>query len=80
MPGGAFADDMVLTTSTNKNMQSCFNMVVVYFNYFGLEMCIDGREKTVYTHNAPHVYSVKINGQALDILPLQSHTSTLGYG
>lgn len=28
-----------------------FNMVVDFFQHFGLEMCVDGREKTVYTHN-----------------------------
>jgi Reverse transcriptase (RNA-dependent DNA polymerase) len=51
IPGSAFADDMVLTSSSNRNMQELFDITTQYFNYFGLEMCIDDRDKTVYTSN-----------------------------
>ena len=53
LPGGAFADDIVLTTSSHKDMQRQFNICLAFFKHFGLEMAIDGRDKTVYTHNNP---------------------------
>ena len=57
IPGGAFADDIVLTAPTNARLQQMFNMCVTYFDFFGLEMAIDGRDKTVYTSNRGHCES-----------------------
>lgn len=52
LPGGAFADDIVLTSSSHTNLQTQFNICLSFFDNFALEMALDSREKTVYTHNA----------------------------
>ena len=49
--GGAYADDIVLTASSHYDMQTMFSMVVDYYDYFGLEISIHQKQKTVYTSN-----------------------------
>ena len=53
IPGGAFADDIVLSSSTHWNLRSQFNICASFFKCFALEMAIDGRDKTIYTHTNP---------------------------
>ena len=53
LPGVAFAYDIVLTSSTHKNLQHQFNTCALFFEHFALEMALDRRDKTVYTHSSP---------------------------
>ena len=53
LPGGAFADDIVLTAGSINNLQQMFNYCDSFFTYYNLDMAIDGRDKTVYTTNKP---------------------------
>ena len=53
--GGAYADDLVLTSNNHTDMQKMFDMVTQYYEFFGLEMSIsDTKDKTAYTHNREH--------------------------
>ena len=47
LPGGAFADNIVLTTSSYLTIQKQFNFCISFCDHFGLDMAIDGRDKTV---------------------------------
>ena len=49
IPGGAYADDMVLHTNTKKQLQSLLDKSVQYFNQIELEISVDRRDKSVYT-------------------------------
>ena len=49
--GGAYADDIVLTANSHYDMQIMFSMVVDYYDFFGLEIGIHQKHKTVYTSN-----------------------------
>ena len=51
IPGGAYADDMVLHTHTKRNLQKLLDYCVDYFQYVGLDISVDGRDKSVYTNN-----------------------------
>ena len=55
IPGGAFADDMVLTAESNTNLQKMMDHVYTHFFHFGLEICTESRDKTVYTSNREDV-------------------------
>ena len=50
IPGGAYADDMVLHSNTRRNLQKMLDMCAEFFNYVGLEISIDGRDKSVSVH------------------------------
>jgi hypothetical protein len=51
IPALAFADDMALTCHSKTNMQKLINTVQKYLWFFGLELAVDGRDKSVYTSN-----------------------------
>ena len=51
IPGGAYADDMVLHANTKRDLQKLLNICSKYFNFIGLELAVDGRDKSVYTNN-----------------------------
>ena len=51
IPGGVYADDMVLHTNTKRDLQKLLDKCVEYFDFIGLEISADGRDKSVYTSN-----------------------------
>ena len=51
IPGGAYADDMVLHTNSRNELQKLLNICNEYFEYVGLDIAVDGRDKSVYTSN-----------------------------
>jgi len=68
----AYADDMVLTTESNKEMQRALNIVNRFFNYYQLEISVKQKEKTVYTHNNKTESGLKLtyidfNGKNIEI-------------
>lgn len=66
--GRAFADDIVLTSSSHTNLQTQFNICLSFFDNFALEMALDGREKTVYAHTAPTHRPLKYASLGIDKL------------
>ena len=57
IPGLAFADDLALTNSYNRNLQKSLNMLQIYFEHYRLYISIDDRDKSVYTNNRPNTTS-----------------------
>jgi hypothetical protein len=51
IPGGAYADDMVLHAGTRIDLQRLLNECAKYFEFVGLDIAADGRDKSVYTSN-----------------------------
>ena len=50
-PRGAYANDMVLHTNTKRDIQKLLNKCVKYFDFIGLKISTDGRNKSIYTSN-----------------------------
>jgi hypothetical protein len=53
IPGGAYVDDMVLHTNTNKDLQYLFDECKSYFDFVGLNISYNDKEKDkiIYTNN-----------------------------
>ena len=61
IPGGAYADDMVLHAGTRIDLQKLLNECAKYFDFVGLDIAVDGRDKSVYTSNTgPPNYSQRL--------------------
>ena len=59
IPGGAYADDMVLHTNRNSDLQAQMYITSDYFNFVGLKIAADDRDKTLYTNNVDlHIYDI----------------------
>jgi len=61
IPGGAYADDMVLHANTNKELQFMLNEVINFFEYVGLQIAYDTRDKSVYTNNTSGIDKLYID-------------------
>ena len=61
IPGGAYTDDMVLYANTNHEVQYLFNECIGYFNFVGLSIAFDGRDKSIYTNNVSHFLKIYID-------------------
>ncbi|HYJ01921.1 MAG TPA: hypothetical protein VEW92_06885 [Nitrososphaeraceae archaeon] len=60
VPGGAYADDMVLHANRNKELQYLFNDAIDYFTFVDLTLAFDGRDKSVYTNNTDSLSRIYI--------------------
>ena len=61
IPGRAYADDMVLHANTNKELQFMLNEVINFFEYVGLQIAYDTRDKSVYTNNTSGIDKLYID-------------------
>src|ERR1700679_2928149 len=73
IPGGAYADDMVLHSHTQANLQSLLNTCVEYFQFIGLDISVDGRDKSVYTNN---LTSPSVSEQTLKVTTVHKNKTT----
>ena len=60
VPRGAYADDMVLHANTNEELQYLFNKCMDFFNFVGLKIAFNGRDKLIYTNNTSSYNKIKI--------------------
>jgi len=80
IPGGAYADDMVLHTNRNVDLQALMNICLDYFDYVGLQMAADGRDKTIYTHNVDwDIYDLYIRDKNKELLKVPYYNSSESY-
>src|ERR1700753_2379688 len=80
IPGGAYADDMVLHTNKNEDLQELMNLCVNYFKFVGLQIAVDGRDKTVYTHNLNRdIYDLYIRDKEGNRVKIPIYSKTESY-
>ena len=80
IPGGAYADDMVLHTNRNSDLQALMYLTSDYFNFVGLKIAADGRDKTIYTNNVDlHIYDIYFRDEDHNPIKIPFYTSSESY-
>ncbi|HYJ01232.1 MAG TPA: reverse transcriptase family protein, partial [Nitrososphaeraceae archaeon] len=80
IPGAAYVDDMVLHTNRNSDMQILVYMVQNYFDFVGLQMAADGRDKTIYTNNLEWtIHDIYIKDKEGELVKVPFYESSESY-
>ena len=80
IPGGVYANDIVLHTNRNSDLQALIYLTSDYFNFVGLKIAADGRNKTIYTNNVDlHIYDIYFRDEDHNPIKILFYTCSESY-